>query len=96
MSLSPTGARGGNFDVTSRARSVVSYAADHDDRRDAKSAVQRAYQVNKRSDGLFTDQLAHPLVPDHEVRSARVLVHKEERGPDLERLGDVRRLRGRP
>ena len=79
--------------MTRSATSRVADAADHDDRRDAQSAVQRAYQVYKRSDGLFPDQLAHPLVPDHEVRSARVLVHQEERGPDLERLGDVRRLR---
>src|SRR5215217_7854798 len=67
-------------DHTVRNVEVVADAANHHDCRDAQSAVQRAHQVYKRGDGLFPDQLAHPLVPDHEVRRARVLVHQEERG----------------
>ena len=43
---------------------------------------------------LLVDELAHPFVPDHEVRRARVLVYQEERRPDLQRFRDVRRLRG--
>src|SRR5918993_1498408 len=54
-----------------------------------------AQEVYKRGDGLLAHELAHPFVPDHEIRGTGVLVHEEQRGPDLQRLGDVRRLRGR-
>src|SRR5215208_163545 len=74
---------------------VVADATHHYDRRDTQRAVQRAHEVYEGGDGLFVYQLAHPLVPGHEVRRARVLIHQKERSAHLQRLGDVRRLRGR-
>src|SRR5215204_6247299 len=74
---------------------VVSDPPDDYDCRDVQRSVQGTHQVYKRRDGLAPHQLAHPLVPDHEVRRARVLVHEQERRPYLDGLGDVRSLRGR-
>src|SRR5215211_8164508 len=62
---------------------VVSDSPYDHDRRDAQRAVQGTNQVYKRGDGLAPHQLAHPLVPDHEVRRARVLVHEQERRSDF-------------